>query len=66
MSLTLKEFMKVVEGLKKKKLKTPDKNIAEELLGKYEGIAPQDKNSSSYIRELRSSLYGKIKDTNGQ
>ncbi|MCK4859564.1 MAG: hypothetical protein KAS87_03280 [Candidatus Omnitrophica bacterium] len=36
-------------------------NIADKLLGKFKGIIPSKKNSTQFIKELRSSLYGKVK-----
>ncbi len=61
MSLTLKEFIQAAENFKGKASKTTNTNLADDLLGKYEGIIPEGKNSSDYLRELRSTSYDKIK-----
>ncbi len=63
MSLTLKDFIKAAETFGNKTDVKYSKNIAEELLGKYEGIVPEGKNSTQYIRELRGTGYGKIKSS---
>jgi hypothetical protein len=58
---TLKD---VIESLKVLKLTTKIKklvSIADELLGKYKGIIPSEKTSTQLIKELRGTLYGKIK-----
>ena len=57
---TLKEAIEAIKAIgnitSSKKLK-----VADELLGKYAGIIPKGKTSTQYIKELRNSLYGKIK-----
>ena len=61
MSATIKEILQAVESLnipKTHKIKT---NISDELLGKYKGVLPKGKTSTELIKNLRSSLYGKIK-----
>jgi hypothetical protein len=64
MSLTLKEFIKTAEQLRKTTNKSCSVNLADALLGKYENLLPNGVNSTEYIRELRGSGYGKIKSTN--
>lgn len=60
MSTTLKEAIEAIEFLRVKKY--PNKfNIADKWLGKFKGIIPKGKTSTQYIKELRSTLYGKIK-----
>lgn len=51
------------EGNKKQfKIITPKKRASmRSLLGKAKGVIPKGKSSTEYIRELRSTLYGKIK-----
>ncbi|MEW6416805.1 MAG: hypothetical protein AB1480_01630 [Nitrospirota bacterium] len=59
MPSTLKEAINSLKILKKPaKLKG---KISEELLGKYSGIIPKGKTSTEFIRELRSTAFGKIK-----
>lgn len=60
MSTTLKEMLKAVEGFKINP-RAHKKSIADELLGKYKGIIPKGKTSTQFIKEMRSTLYGKIK-----
>lgn len=56
---TLKDAIEAIKSIKispSKKTK-----IADELLGKYKGIIPKGKTSTEFIKELRNTLYGKIK-----
>ncbi len=57
---TLKEAIKAIRAIEVIPTKKTIK-IADELLGRYKGIIPKNKTSSEFIRELRNSLYGKIK-----
>jgi hypothetical protein len=59
MPSTLKEAVNSLKILKKS-LKLKGK-VSEELLGKYSGIIPKGKTSTEFIRELRSSVFGKMK-----
>ena len=38
------------------------KKISDELLGKYEGIIPKGKTSTEFIRDIRGTLFGKVKE----
>ncbi|MEE8329033.1 MAG: hypothetical protein V3R54_03790 [Thermodesulfovibrionia bacterium] len=59
MSSTLKEAISSLKILQKSsKLKG---KVSDKLLGKYAGIIPQGKTSTEVIRELRGSIYGKVK-----
>lgn len=58
---TLQQAIASIKGLKKTG-KTGKKKVATELLGKYKGIVPSAKSSTEAVRELRRSLYGKVKD----
>jgi len=59
MPSTLKEAVNSLKILKKPaKLKG---KVSDELLGKYSGIIPKGKTSTEFIRELRSSSFGKMK-----
>jgi len=59
MPSTLKEAVNSLKILKKSpKLKG---KVSEELLGKYSGIIPKGKTSTEFIRELRSTAFGKMK-----
>lgn len=59
MPSTLKEAINSLKILKKPtKLKG---KVSDELLGKYSGIIPKGKTSTEFIRELRSSSFGKMK-----
>jgi hypothetical protein len=49
MSLTLKEFIETAENFRVKSNKKTNKNLADDLLGKYEGIVPEGRNSSEYL-----------------
>jgi hypothetical protein len=60
MSSTLKEALESLKYFQnREKLKRI--KIADELLGKYQGIIPKGKSSTQFIRELRKGLYGKGK-----
>jgi hypothetical protein len=52
-----------LESLKELKLTSlpKKKKISQELLGKFKGIIPAGKNSTQFIKELRTNLYGKVK-----
>lgn len=39
----------------------PKGSVSDGLLGKYAGIVPEDKTSAEFVREQRTSAYGKIK-----
>ena len=59
MPSTLKEALNSLKILQKPpKLKG---KVSGELLGKYAGILPKGKTSTEFIRELRSSAFGKMK-----
>ncbi len=59
MPSTLKEAINSLKILKKPtKLKG---KVSDKLLGKYSGIIPKGKTSTEFIRELRSSSFGKMK-----
>lgn len=59
MPSTLKEAIDSLRALQRQ----PDmaKKVSDELLGKYKGIIPIEKTSTEFIRELRESLFGKLK-----
>jgi hypothetical protein len=59
MPATLKEAIDSLKTLQKRP--ETDRKVSEELLGKYKGIIPADKTSTEFIKELRSSLSGKVK-----
>lgn len=61
MSTTLKDILKAVENFTTSIPTKTQKGIADRFLGKFKGIIPKGKNSTQYIKELRSTLYGKIK-----
>ena len=59
---TLQEAIHAIESFKIKIYPRKNKNkIADQLLGEYQGILPKNKTSTEFIRDLRNSLYGKIK-----
>lgn len=60
MSTTLQEAVELIKDFKRP-IKTKI-NIARDLLGKYKGIVPSEKTSTEIIKELRESLYGKVKE----
>ncbi len=55
-------LQQAIASIKKsqKPVKRGKKSIANELLGKYKGIVLFEKASTEIIKELRSSLYGKV------
>lgn len=56
---TLKEalsFLKTMKPAAKSK-----GSLSDSLLGKYAGIVPEGKTSSEFVREQRSTSYGKVK-----
>jgi hypothetical protein len=57
---TLKEAInsiKAISGITKLR-----KKPSAELLGKYKGIIPKGKTSTEFIRDLRSTLFDKVKE----
>ncbi|MCK4325267.1 hypothetical protein KAU86_01625 [bacterium] len=61
MSSTLQEAVQALKTIKVKPCIPRKKKVADELLGKFKGIIPGGKTSTQFIKELRASLYGKIK-----
>jgi hypothetical protein len=61
MPSTLREAINSIKTLSKRSMSNSKKKISDELLGKYKNIIPQGKTSTEFIKELRSSLYGKVK-----
>ena len=57
---TLKEALALL-GEPADKVKKNIASIANELLGKYKGIIPGGKSSTSFIKRQRINLYGKVK-----
>jgi hypothetical protein len=55
---TLKEALMSIKAMKPEQ--NPKANISDGLLGKYEGIIPEGKTSTEYIREQRAAGYGKV------
>ena len=57
---TIQEAIKVIQ---ENRISVPKRKrgISRELLGKFKGIIPESKTSSEFIREIRNSLYGKVK-----
>ena len=57
---TIQEAMEIIRenriSIPKKK-----KGVTRQLLGKFKGIIPEGKTSTKFIREMRNSLYGKVK-----
>ncbi len=60
MSTTLKDAINSIKPLSS--AAKPRRKTSEALLGKYESIIPKGKTSTEFIRDVRSSLYGKIKE----
>lgn len=61
---TLQEMTKAAKRLNLLNLKSKRSKkikIANKYLGKFKGIIPKGKTSTQFIRELRETLYGKIK-----
>ena len=57
---TLQQAIQALQSVRIKP-KSTKTSIADKLLGKFKGIIPQGKTSTQLIKELRGSLYGKIK-----
>ncbi len=59
MPATLKEAIDSLKTLQRQ----PEtvRKVSDELLGKYKGIIPAGKTSTEFIKELRGSLFGKVK-----
>jgi hypothetical protein len=60
MPSTLKDAIKSIKSLSVPS--KSEKKISDELLGKYEGIIPPKKTSTEFIKELRKTMYGKVKE----
>ncbi|MBI4706966.1 MAG: hypothetical protein HY761_03460 [Candidatus Omnitrophica bacterium] len=60
MSTTLKDAVSSIKSLSVPS--EPLKKVSEELLGKYEGIIPPEKSSTEFIKDLRKTMYGKVKE----
>lgn len=60
MSTTLKDAINSIKSLSIPS--KPKKKISDELLGKYEGIIPPGKSSTESIKDLRKTMYGKIRE----
>jgi hypothetical protein len=60
MSGSIKEIIKIIEnfGYDIKPLKKAE-NVADELLGRFEGAIPEGKTSTALLKELRARGYGK-------
>lgn len=59
MPATLRDLINSIKGLTK--VPKSSTKISDELLGKYEGIIPPEKTSTEFIKELRKTMYGKMK-----
>ncbi len=60
MPTTLRDAINSIKALSSTaKLK---KKASDELLGKYEGIIPKGKTSTEFLRDLRKTLFNKIKE----
>ena len=59
MPSTLKEAIKSIKSLSVPS--KSEKKISDELLGKYEGIIPPEKTLTDFIKELRKTMYGKVR-----
>jgi hypothetical protein len=59
MPATLKEAIDSIKTLQRKP--ETDKKVSEDLLGKYKGIIPDGKTSTEFIKDIRGSLFGKVK-----
>lgn len=57
---TLQQAIQALGSIKIKP-KRKKVSIADRLLGKFKGIIPKGKTSTQFIKELRGTLYGKIK-----
>ena len=60
MPSTLKEAIDSISTLKR--YHETGRKVSDELLGKYKGIIPDGKPPTEFIKELRYSLFGKVKD----
>jgi hypothetical protein len=60
MPSTLKEAIDSLNELQRQP--ETGRKVSEELLGKYKGIIPAGKISTEFIKELRYSLFDKVKD----
>ena len=61
MSSTLQEAVQALKTIKVKPCIPRKKKVADQLLGKFKGIIPEGKTSTQFIKEVRASLYGKVK-----
>jgi hypothetical protein len=59
MSSTLKEAINALKKLQKSS--KAKRKVSDTLLGKYANILPDGKTSTEFVRELRSTSYGKVK-----
>jgi len=62
MAIVLKELVKFVENFGYRvtiKENLGGESIIEELLGAFEGVLPEDKSSTEYLKEFRETGYGK-------
>jgi hypothetical protein len=59
MSSTLNEAINSLKKLQKSS--KPKRNVSDALLGKYANVIPDGKTSTEFIREMRSTSYGKVK-----
>jgi hypothetical protein len=59
MSSTLNEAINSLKKLQKSSKSR--KKVSDDLLGKYAGVVPEGMTSTEFVRELRSTSYGKIK-----
>lgn len=59
MSSTLNEAIDLLKKLQKSS--KPRRKVSDALLGKYANILPDGKTSTEFVRELRSTSYGKVK-----
>lgn len=59
MPSTLKEAINSIKSLPIPS--ESEKKISEELAGKYEGIIPSGKTSTEFIKELRKTMFGKVR-----
>lgn len=59
MPATLRDLINSIKGLTN--VPKSSAKISDELLGKYEGIIPPEKTSTEFIKELRKTMYGKMK-----
>jgi hypothetical protein len=57
---TLKDAINSIKVLSS--IAKPKKKTSDELLGKYKGIIPTGKTSTEFIRDLRKTLFEKVKE----